>query len=71
MIMQINFYHYGERLVYVGYNDAYVDMFGERREVFEIAEDEQLIGCQLHKYKLDNGLIHFAGVTWLKMKLTI
>ena len=32
-----------------------------RREVFEIADDEQLIGCEL-----DHDKDLFVGVTWIK-----
>ena len=48
-ICQINFYHYKQRLVEEmgGYSDEFVDKNGGRRETFEIAEDEQLIGCEL------------------------
>ena len=44
--------------------------YGGRVEVFEIAEDEQLIGCELHEYTDSDGDIDFAGVTWIKIKLT-
>ncbi len=47
MIAQVNFYHKKERLVRVGENDAYVKSSGGRKKVFDIADDEQLIGCQL------------------------
>ena len=47
-ILQINFDHHGERLVQIGRNDDWVEICGGgRREVFEIAEDEQFIGCEL------------------------
>ena len=38
-IIRINFYHYEERLVKVGYSDGYVKLNGVRREMFNIAED--------------------------------
>ena len=44
---QCNFYHYHEKLVAVGCTDKVVEKFGGRREVFEMADDEQLIGCEL------------------------
>jgi hypothetical protein len=46
-ILQINFYSGLERLVGVGETDSWVGDFGGRIETFEIAEDEQLIGCIL------------------------
>jgi hypothetical protein len=62
--MRINFYSGKELLVRVGWqDDGYVDWNGRRREVFEIADDEQLIGCELA-----HSNIYFEGVTWLKMK---
>ena len=48
-----------------GQSDAYVKKWGGRREVFEIADDEQLIGCELDYDDIKN----FIGVIWLKMKL--
>ena len=64
--MCISFYHDEERLVQIGCsdNDLKNYFFGERREVFEIAEDEQLIGCEL---EYDENC-WFCCVTWLKMK---
>ena len=61
--MQINFFHHQQRLVVVGHSDNSLSNIGGRREVFEIAADEKLIGCELYKL---NDLI---GVTWLKMKI--
>jgi hypothetical protein len=43
----VNFYHQKERLERVGEDDEYVKRSGGRKKVFEIAGDEQLIGCQL------------------------
>ena len=56
-IVQINFYHDGERLVMVGKNDDEVKEHGGdgRKEVFEIAEDEQLIGCELDEASFYGG----------------
>ena len=48
----------------VGNDDADVKKYGERKEIFSIADDEQLIGC-----KLDIAWDYFEGVTWFKMKL--
>jgi hypothetical protein len=52
----------------VGFDDDYIKNWVGRVEVFEIAEDEQLIGCEIHEWIDDNG--SFAGVTWIKIKLT-
>ena len=62
--MQINFYHHQKRLVSVGDNNDYVRECGGRKEVFEIADDEHLIGC-----KLDQSEFYFEGVSWIKMKV--
>jgi hypothetical protein len=62
--MQIRFYSGKERLVRLGYGEKDVRYFGGRREIFEIAKDEQLIGCEL-----DHRDLFFMGVTWLKMKI--
>jgi hypothetical protein len=45
--LQINFYHHTERLVAVGEedDDYWLVWEGGRREVFEIADDEVLMGC--------------------------
>ena len=44
----MNFYSHGERLVAVGYDEDWVKRKESgRKEVFNIAEDEQLIGCEL------------------------
>ena len=64
-IIKINFYHHGERLVAVGCSDEDVVLFGGRVEVFEIADNEQLIGCEL-----DFCVDYFRGLTWLKMKIS-
>ena len=69
MIMQINFYHHQQRLVKVGYGDGGVKTWGGRVELFEIADDEQLIGCKLNETKVRSGDIYFCGVTWLTMKI--
>ena len=68
-IIQINFYHKYERLVTVLGSDTDVwvvklDGGAGRREVFEIGDDEQLIGCRLYHVKE-----YFRGLTWLKMKV--
>ncbi len=65
-ILRINFYSGQETLVKVGWrNDDDVQNYGGRVEIFEIASDEQLIGC---KWDLDEKLCNI-GVTWLKMKV--
>ena len=45
--MQINFFSGEERLVSTGWSDDDGKRHGGRVEVFEIADDERLIGCQL------------------------
>ena len=66
-IFQIHFYHHQERLVALGKglneNDIFKD-YGERVEVFEIGDDEQLIGCDLDYCKN-----FFMGIKWIKMRL--
>ncbi len=54
----------------MGFIDDWVKKFGGRVEVFEIAENEQLIGCELDECTDENGYYHFGGVTWIKIKLT-
>ena len=68
--MQMNFYHYAERLVCVGgWSDEEMERIrDERVEIFEIGEDEQLIGCKLHSENVW-GEDFFLEVTWLKMKV--
>jgi len=63
--MIINFYHHTEILVAVGMSDY--ETKGDRgsREVFNIADDEQLIGCELEH----DHLSLFRGVSWLKWKI--
>jgi hypothetical protein len=48
----------------LGWDDNFVKIGGERREAFNIADDEQLIGCELEYDSL-----FFRGVTWLKWKI--
>ncbi len=54
----------------MGYSDNCVKKYGDggRVEVFEIAEDEQLIGCEINEWI--DGDLAFTGVTWIKIKLT-
>ena len=61
--MQINFYSGKERLVKVGYEDDFVQENFGRKETFDIADDDQLIGCEL-----DYNSNFFCGVKWIKMK---
>jgi hypothetical protein len=71
LIIRINFYSGKETLVKVGtFDNSYVETFGLRVESFEIADDEQLIGCKLDEGQVGgcNSLSLF-GVTWLKMKV--
>ena len=52
----------------VGMNDDdYVKFSDARVETFEIAVDEQLIGCEL-SYDSYNS---FCGVSWIKMKVFV
>ena len=68
-IEQIKFFSGEEELCRVGYTDDDW-MLRQQCEVesFEIADDEQLIGCQLDQ-STEKNLCHFRGVTWLKMKV--
>jgi hypothetical protein len=68
-IVQINFYSGQERLVGVFLDDDYVKKDARRVELFEIADDEQLIGAQLYHGKLFREDC-FQGVTFLKCKIT-
>ena len=61
-INRINFYHHQERLVAVKLWGGIIS----RTEDFYIADDEQLIGCELDK-SLFTGFL--SGVTWQKMKV--
>ena len=78
-IYQINFYHHQQRLVAVGINDDLIKAHGGRREVFEIGEDEQLIGCKLYQnMSTINPFVSdekedgdFVGITFIKMKVKI
>ena len=63
-IIQINFYSCRETLVKVGGFKGTAKLAAKsRREVFEIDDDEQLIGCEFD-YEKDRS----CGVIWLKMK---
>ena len=62
-INQISFYSGRETLIKVGLDEDFVKSGGGRVEKFEIADDEQLIGCELNS--IDG---NFCGVTWLKIK---
>jgi hypothetical protein len=62
--MLINFYHHTERLYMWGMSDDFIKKYRGRIEVFDIAEDEQLIGCEL-----EHDRSNFRGVTWLKRKI--
>ena len=66
-IMQINFYHYQQRLLAVGKSDEDVQNDGGRVEIFEINYAEQIIGCELLQiqYPLFTDFF-FGGVTWIK-----
>ena len=56
----------------MGWSDDNVKTAGERIENFEIAADEQLIGCELYFFRdADTSRDYFNGVTWIKMKSSI
>ena len=61
-IIRINFLSAQDTLVKVGFDDGFVDRHGGRVELFEIADDEHLIGCEV----LDE---YFFALTWIKMKV--
>ena len=60
----INFYSHEELIANTGNPDWFREDWNGRLEEFVIAEDEQLIGCEL-----DHDEFYFRGITWLKMKL--
>jgi hypothetical protein len=60
----MNFYSGVHLLVQVGNRNHYIRWHGGRRENFYIADDEQLIGCEI-----DQDKDYFYGITWLKMKI--
>jgi hypothetical protein len=64
-IIRINFYSGKLRLVKVGMNDLYVKVNSGRVESFEIASEEQLIGCKVSLEKKG----YFEGMTWIKMQM--
>ena len=68
-IVRINFYHNEQRLVAVGADDMWAMRWGGRREVFNVADDEQLIGCELDQHEYDCGKYNWSGLTWTKMKV--
>ena len=68
--MQIHFFSGKELLCKVGFTDDDVKLFGGREVTFEIAADEQLIGCELYNGADNNGCDFFYGVSWLKLKIT-
>ena len=50
IMCQIHFYHKEEIIVVVGDDDhEWVKSRGVKKEVFEIADDEQLMGCRLYR----------------------
>jgi hypothetical protein len=69
-ISQISFYSGGTTLIKVGNDDDEVMRVGGGRvETFEIAGNEQLIGCELEHYTIGGDI--FCGVTWIKMKISV
>ena len=63
-ILQMNFYSGDELLVKVGWDDQTLENDGGRKETFDIADDEQLIGCELGCNDF-----YFLSVRWLAMKV--
>ena len=64
-IIRIDFYHHQQRLVEVGMSPGqFFHFHGGGSYVFKIAEDEQLIGCEI-----DFNENELLGVTWLKWKI--
>ena len=70
-IAQIKFWSAQELLCTVGYPDDGKEPWGGRVVSFEIAADEQLIGCELEHGNQDyrGKGDYFKGVTWLKWKI--
>jgi hypothetical protein len=68
----MNFYSGQETIGKVGEpNDDDVKKYGNRVEIFEIADDEQLIGAELyHGDYINYGIDCFYGVTWFKCKIS-
>jgi hypothetical protein len=64
----LNFYSGHEELVDVGDTD-WNERFEGYWETLNIAEDEHLIGCELHQAKFYSDDFQFAGLRWLKMKV--
>ena len=64
-VVSIDFFSGKKRLLNLGLKFDPFDKEIERMETFEIADDEQLVGCQLDENTSGN----FLGVTWLKMKV--
>jgi hypothetical protein len=71
-IIRVNFYSGDEILVKVGRDkDSRIKLEAGRKRSFEIANDEQLIGCELYHGNWNGyGSDIFLGVTWLKCKIT-
>ena len=53
----------------LGKDDSPFVSFGQLTENFDIAADEQLIGCELNLNEPRDRLPLLIGVTWLKMKV--
>ena len=72
LIIQIKFFSGEEVLCEVGIDDEILESHNivGRVESFEIAADEQLIGCELdHGTNGFSNSDYFSGVTWLKWKI--
>ena len=71
-ILQINFFAGEQLLCKLGcHDDDLVKYYGVKDRVvtFEIAADEQLIGCELYNGPNGYGNDFFKGVTWMKWKI--
>ena len=68
----IKFYNEEELLVSVGVDEEAFKLLLVRVEVFEIAEDEQLIGCEANCCIFNDCFYTGSvcrGITWLKWKI--
>ena len=69
-LVQISFYSGAETFDKMNYNDDDVKNNCGRVETFEIAGDEQLIGCELYSgNKESDSRDVFNGVAWFKCKI--
>ena len=75
-IWRINLFSGEERIAKVGFSDQDIEIMSDiigRREFFEIAADEQLIGAELYHGDFTETDREekdcFCGLTWLKCKI--